>query len=485
MLETLRKHWLYVVAFLLGFFIRLVPELFSLSYPAGADIPFYIFELRLMESGFDLSMLYFGNPLPYLVLLALRGLSGVDWFVLFKIFLPVLNGVVVCSFLYFLRNGLALDWSKKDYVLCVLLLVFSASGVIMSNGIVKHQIAMVFFFFFMVAYKRQNVGRGILFAGLVGLSHLIVPVFLCLFLFVDGVFGFWKFRTLRWGSLWVVLLLVGVVFGVTFVLPSLQSVDPIGEVAGHLGAFFNDGGFGVRYNSVPIVERVFNHFVWYYSVWVGFVVAGLLKFRDRVVNGLLFSLVPLSVVALGTVWARFQWLLVYPFSVVVVGGTKSLRGLTLLFLGFVLVSGCLLSIDGDWSMARSSLPFDEIPVIKQSFDDFGSLVSDDSLLVSSSWSYAWVNLWCLDNGISPTVMDERRLSFGLNDVGLSVCRGGLKGHDFFDYRVSSVCFDVGSFDCVLVFDDGHFTDKGTFDGYWQFFHEESRVGNVIVYRYGV
>ena len=155
MIKALRRYWSYILVFVLGFVLRVVPELFSSVYPAGVDIPFYIYELRLMEGGFDWSMLYFGNPLPYFVMLALKGLSGLNWLFFSKVFSPLLNGVVACSFLYFVRNGLGLKWRDWEYVLVVLLFVFSSAEVAMSNGIVKHQFAIIFFWLF-PSHDQQN-----------------------------------------------------------------------------------------------------------------------------------------------------------------------------------------------------------------------------------------------------------------------------------------------------------------------------------------
>lgn len=480
----LKSYWLYVFVFVVASLLRFVPELFSSVYPAGVDVPFYIFELKLMERGLSWDHLYFGNPLPYLLLLTLRGVTGLDWFVFFKFFTPLLNGCVVVSFLYFLRNGLALDWSNKKYLVATLFMVFSSSGIIMSNGLVKQQLAMIFFFLFLVAYKRHSFKLELLFAVLVCLCHLVVPLVLFAFLVADFVYGMVRHEESRRDVTVVLFVLAFTIFVITFLLPSLEAVNFLEEVSIHVSSYFSGSSYGIRYTIIPIWDRVFGHFVWYYGLWIGFLILGYSQFwRNRLVNVLLLVLLPLGFIPVGTIWGRFHWLLAYPFAILLVGGTEKAKILRYTFLVFVLVNGCLLVSDLSWSMARSSVPFEEIPLLRGNYDLIVSNLTNNSLIIDSTVSFAWTNLWLCDDNKEVSILSARTVRFFLNDDCLWLSRDGLKGHAFYVFRVNRFSVSLDSYDRVFVINVDRFSVNNPFNDYWQYFKYYGEYNGEIVYEY--
>ena len=289
----LKNYWLYFFVFAVASLLRFVPELFSSIYPAGCDIPFYIFEVRLMEAGFSFDQLYFANPpLAHLVLLFVRGVSGLDWFVVFKFSVPLLNGFVAVSFLYFLRNGLDLNWRIHEYLVCVLLLVFSSAGIIMSNGLVKQMLALVFFFLFWVYFKRDNMNGQVVCVVLVALSHLMIIFLLCVLLLLSFVYDAIKNRTIKRSNLLLCSLSVVIVAVVCFLFPSLSSGNPLDEIFSQLGAYLNLTSYGFAFSDVPIIEKIFFHFEYYFGWWYGILIFAF-SFcykKHRWVNFMLLSL---------------------------------------------------------------------------------------------------------------------------------------------------------------------------------------------------
>lgn len=483
--DSFKKHWVYFLVFFAGFGLRFIPELFSMVYPAGCDIPFYIFEMKLIEDGFSFSHLYFGQPLMYGLLLTLRSLVGVDWFVFFKVFTPFLNGCVAVCFLYFLRNSFDFKWSNFEYVLCVLLMVFSSSGVIMSNGIIKQQLGLCFFFLFFVFYKRSNFRKELLFVLLIALTHQIISLMVVGLIFLDFVYEYWKQREVLWNNLLLIVCVCVCVFVFIFVLPPLGSEDYVCEFVNHFGSYLNQASYGIRYNNIPIAQRIYEHFIWYYGFWLAFVFIAFSQFRNRFISLWLLFLTPLSFIPLGTIWARFQWLLIYPFSILVVGGLKWCKHIRTLFLVFVIFNGLIIVVEPTWSMSRSSMPFDEVDDLKQCYNSVSALVDGNSLIITSSVSLSWVNLFLHNEGKSAHVISERTISLYDYEESLWMYRDGIKGHDFYIFRVTifNVCLD--DYDSVLVFDDGYFTHKNVFDGSWHFFQNFYKLNNITVYTYGV
>ena len=491
-----RVFLLYVLVFVLGVVLRFVPELFSSVYPAGCDIPFYVYELKIMEQGLSWDQLYFGNPLVYVVLLALHGVTQLDWFLLMKFFSPFLNGCVAASFLYFLRNGLDLDWKPHEYLLCVVLLLFSSSGIIMSNSLLKQQLALIFLFLFLVAYKRKDFRLELLFAVLVVCSHQLISVVLFGFVAVDLVV-----RLVRHDGLWIrgLGLLFAVflsIFVVTFLLPILGSVDPMRELMLHISAYFDNSSYGFRYVAEPIMDRIVYHFMWYYNVWMLFVGLAFVRFfKVRTVNLLLLVLLPFSFLPLGTSWARFQWLLAYPFAIIFVGGTKhvklprydfwkwSFRIFRCLFLVCIVTIGCTRLVDTSWSMPRSSVPFEDIPIIRGNYEFLSPYVTENSLIIEYDVSLSWDKNFYFDDGKDVTILSVRTVSFFVEDDALWLYRGGIKGHDFWIYRTPNMMLCLDDYDNVFVTNVDWFVDMYALKDYWQYFERFGSYDGPSVYRY--
>ena len=480
----LKAYWFYLFVFAVASLLRFVPELFSSVYPAGCDIPFYIYELKIMERGLSLDQLYFGNPFPYFVLLLVHAIVRVDWFLLFKFFTPLLNGFVAVAFLYFLRNGLDLGWKKHEYVLATVLLVFSASGMIMSNSIIKQQFAMIFLFLFFVAYRLKDVKQELLFAVLVVLCHQIISLLLFALLVVLCVYGWVRHEESRRDVLVLLSVVLVSVGYVTFVLPCLGSANFVEELTMHVSSYLNTNSYGFSSVVTPILDYVWRHFIFYFGLWIGFIIFGYSRFfRERLVNVLLLVILPLSFIPIGTFWTRFQWLLVYPFVIIFVGGTKRVKALRYVFVLFVIVNGCSLLVDMDWSIPRSSVPFDSIANIRGNYDLIANDITNNTLIIDSIVGLVWTKLYLLDSNKSAIVLSERTISFFVENDSLCLFRDGIKGHDFYDYRVNSfeVCLD--SFDNVFVVNVGSFVANNPFDGFWQYFIYYGEYNGEAVYAY--
>ena len=103
-----------LLAFVIGFVIRLVPELFSFPYPIGWDTIYYA---SRMNSGhvFAVGSDLVNSWLVYGILAATRNITKLDSFIILKIFASILFGGL-CSGVYFVAWK-RLKWSPTKSLL--------------------------------------------------------------------------------------------------------------------------------------------------------------------------------------------------------------------------------------------------------------------------------------------------------------------------------------------------------------------------------
>ena len=500
---------LYIFVFCVGAGLRTYPELLS-SYPAGCDVPFYVYELTLFETKLNWDVLYFGNPMIFIIFSFSKLVTGIDYLTLLKIGIPVLNGIVALSFLYFLRNGLKWQSNGKN-LFAILFLLFSRVGVILSNSAVRQQLAIVFFFFFLTFWLNKKFKKSLLFLILVLLSHQLISILVFGILLFDFLYEIFIHKTFNKKNLYMIVITVFIIFLITFLIPALPSNDVLNEVWTHIRVYVTSNEvYGFRLTTTPLIERMMTHFNWYFHrLFLFSVFYGLLLYpKNKVVNLMLFVLLPLSFFPV-VIFARWQWLLIYPFVILVTLGyfkIKDLlieevsltipnkRVLKILFSTFLCVILIFTILDGvdritdvNWSMTRSSVKFEDIEYVKEANAFIRSKLTGRSIVLVPVITLGWNNILFLENGIDPSeanivdVFAVRTVSFVINSSGYYMFRGGIKGHYMYIYHKGEVWFDLYLYDNVFVLKHSYLSTLGILDDYWQYYEKTAEFGTIEVY----
>jgi hypothetical protein len=322
------------VVFLVGFLVRLVPELLAGALPIGFDTIYYVVVMKNgvvwpnWGSVFTSSWLFYGLTVP------LYAFSSVDPFALLKMVAPALYGLNVAGVYWFARKFLG--WDVKMGLAAVGLFAFSFAALRISWDLLRNTLGMGLLLFCLPLVSRVGSRRG--FVGFAVLS--LLTVFAHEFAAVTWAFVFVGLLTWRWikgrfrGES-VRVLLAGLpalaVFAVGMVLrvfpiqfeSSVPNLMSTGEAnVGRTLFFVNYLVVNDSIYSYPsywsLLAEVVLLFAFLYLpilllVWKGY-------FRNDVLNlwlGLLlvgaFGCLAMPFFALD-LWSRWMFMLVYPFT---------------------------------------------------------------------------------------------------------------------------------------------------------------------------
>ena len=106
-LDNIGYTWGFVLAFLIGFIIRIIPELLSFPYPIGWDTIYYAYRINegiIFGYWNDI----FSTWLPYGIMIGLGNVTQLDPFLLLKIIGPLFFGGSAAG-IYFVA------WKKLDW----------------------------------------------------------------------------------------------------------------------------------------------------------------------------------------------------------------------------------------------------------------------------------------------------------------------------------------------------------------------------------
>jgi hypothetical protein len=338
------------LAFLVGFVIRLVPELLSFPYPVGWDTIYYASRIHsgvVFTVGSDLV----NSWLIYGILVSLGSLTRLDPFVILKIFAPLLYGGS-CAGMFFVAWK-KLDWSVTKSLLVSVFFGFQLAALAISWQFYRNVLG-VMVLLFALPLVRSDVGwKGVVALSVLALftvwSHELAMV--SLFFIVLGVIGLSVMRRekvpyrLLVAILPAMLLFMGNLFWVSpFAIPVNPNLVRLGDsVWAHpAGLFFLTDYLRI---STPI-ESYSSYFELFFDVGSLFILlyalilplVGVGYFKDKVLGSwtLLLSIggfsclvVPFAAIFL---WARWMLLLVYPLSFFAANGlwkvAKGLEGIS-------------------------------------------------------------------------------------------------------------------------------------------------------------
>jgi hypothetical protein len=351
----------FILAFTIGFVVRLIPELLSFPYPIGWDTIYYAYRISdgtLFGYWNDV----FSTWLPYGIMIFLGNITRLNPFMLLKIVAPLLYGGTSAGIFFVAWKKL--DWSVTKSLLASGFFAFQLAALAVSWQFYRNVFG-VMILLFALPFLRSDIGwkdaAGLSVLGLlVAWGHELATVSL---FFI--VFGLLTLSVLRKEKipyrLFIAIIPALIIFSGNFLWVSPYAA-PLernmiwlqDSVFAHPGGLF----FLTDYLrvSTPIESyasyfdlfyQVSSLFVLLYAVILPLVAVGY--FRDRVlgvwsslllVGSLGCLVVPFYALLL---WARWVLMLVFPFTFFAANGlwkvTKSLEGVPVSrFLGWFKVT---------------------------------------------------------------------------------------------------------------------------------------------------
>jgi len=334
---SLRKAFFF--AFVLGFMVRLVPEVLSFPYPIGFDTIFYA---ARMKSGVVLYhwSSFFSTWLVYAVLVPLYSLTQVDPFLLLKIVGPLLYGGSAAGIYYFAWKGL--NWSVKKSLFASVFFAFQLAALGISWHFYRNVFGLMLLLFVLPFFKKNESRREL--ALLAVLSPFVVfgheYASVAMFAVVLGLIAsrFLKKQKIPYGVLIAILpalmFFLGSIyfrmFPVSFRVETniIRVNDSFNPRPG--GLFFLVDYLSVATpvqnyaNYFELASHVVSLFALLYLVLLPLVLVGF--FRDKILGSWTILLligsfgcliVPFSAL---DYWHRWMLMLVYPFTFYAVNG---------------------------------------------------------------------------------------------------------------------------------------------------------------------
>jgi hypothetical protein len=330
------------LAFLVGFVIRLIPELLSYPYPIGFDTVYYAWRISSGVVWYNWSEV-FSTWLLYGILVPVYNLVHGDPFMVLKAAAPLLFGFNACGIYYFAKR--ALKWTSRKALLCSLVFSFQVAALAISWEFYRNLLGLGFLLFALPLLKDvDKSARAFLFfvflSVLVVFSHELVSVILFAAVFVVAASSFLK------GAKAAALKVIGavapalglflceiffIVFPVSYSIPSpnvIWAYQPVGHYTGILFFFTNYLRVSDTVQSYSSYWALFSNvaslFVLLFILVLPLVLVGF--FRDGVLDGWAGLLLVGGLGALVIpwfaldLWSRWMMMLVYPFTFYAVNG---------------------------------------------------------------------------------------------------------------------------------------------------------------------
>lgn len=336
----------FVFAFLLGFAVRLIPEILSFPKPIGFDTIYYAWRIKQGVVWFHWSEV-FSSWLLYGFLIPIYDFFRADPFMMLKASAPILFGFNTSGIYYFARK--ALNWSPRKGLFAALFFSFQVAALSISWEFYRNLLGLGLLLFALPFVKAgpNNIRE---FAVLTVLSLLVAFAheFAMIILLVAAFWMvFFKFvREDKIGALKLIGTMtpaiaislgriLSIIFPFSYAVPGpnvLNAFTPTGHYSGLLQLFTNYLGVFDTVQAYSSYFVLLSHVVSLFALLFGLVLPCVLVgfFRDKVLDvwtGLLlvggFGLVVVPWFALD-MWSRWMLMLVYPFTFFAVNGVAKI-----------------------------------------------------------------------------------------------------------------------------------------------------------------
>jgi hypothetical protein len=328
--------------FILGFVVRLIPEILAYPYPISWDMINYAYVMKTGIVWDHWTSFFTSSWLLYAFIVPIHNQFGVDPFLLLKITGPILFGFNTSGVYWFAKS--LLNWGTKKSFLAASFFSLQLASLRISSDLLRNTLGLGLLLFTLPLTKRLNSWRGYAAFSLLSLltvfAHEYTAVTLLvitLVLVFSGLLSREEKRIRFAKKLIVAILPASIVFladiylrifPVSYVHPPtvgpnlVWANDTTSQTYGALFFFVNYLGMNTGSDFYPnylfLVVSVLALFAllylpYFYMVWKGF-------FRNEILDvwtGLLF------VGALGCLvtpffaldlWYRWMFMLVYPFT---------------------------------------------------------------------------------------------------------------------------------------------------------------------------
>ena len=309
--------------FLLGLFLRAIPELIVKKYPVGYDTTaHYVFNI-INFGGVGLVEMLRQAPLFYLIAYISTQVLKIDVLTLLKISGPIMYGLLCCSFYYFLKYGL--EWEVGTATVGSLVFTLQLVSLRLSWDMFRLELGLTLMFTTIILMSRTFRGRGFMVAVssiLTVLAHQMASLtlfFTILWILVKSrdsgrrllSYITWFFPS---GVLFALILYI------TFFVP--PPPDPkivdIGPSRPFLSYFEIDPRF-MEGSYVTVVRNVSMLMLFCYGLILPFIIRGFR--RERLLDPMLamfsigsFSPLVLPFISFPAVYWRWILILIIPYS---------------------------------------------------------------------------------------------------------------------------------------------------------------------------
>ena len=333
------------LSFLLGFVMRLIPEVLSYPYPIGFDTLYYAARMKEGVVWYHWSQV-FSTWLIYAILISAYNVVQ-DAFLLLKLVTPTLYGLNSYGVYYF--SSKALGWGTRKSLIASLFFAFSMASLGLSWQFHRNMLGLAILLFTLPWIKNMETKKGfawfVLLSALVVFGHELASVTLFAVVLAVVASDFLRgerrrlVKPLAATSLASALFLASIYFRL---FPAYFHVKPNVVNAGDTvrpgpgGVFFFVDYLHVvlpfmHYPTyLNLAAHVLSLFSLLYLVWLPLVFVGF--FRDKLLDGWAGLLLVGSFNALITpffaldLWFRWMLMLVYPFTFYAVNGIERVWG---------------------------------------------------------------------------------------------------------------------------------------------------------------
>jgi len=158
------------LCFILGFIVRLIPEILAFPYPISWDMVHYAYFMRVGIVWPHWGSFFTSTWLLYAFLFPIHNQFGIDSFLLLKITGPVLFGFNVCGVYWFARS--VLNWKGKRSLLVAGFFAVQLASLRISWEFLRNTLGLGLLLFTLPLIKKLDSKRG--FAAFILLSLLTV-----------------------------------------------------------------------------------------------------------------------------------------------------------------------------------------------------------------------------------------------------------------------------------------------------------------------
>lgn len=169
-----------LIAFVLGFVVRVIPEILSHPYPIGFDTVYYAWRIKEGVIWAHWSNV-FSSWLLYALLTPLYAALRIEPFLVLKLAMPLLFGLNACGVYYLAVNGL--NWSARKGLFAAGLFSFQLAALRISSDLYRNMLGLGVLLFAVPWILREKAdSRSLVVLGILSLlavfSHEYVSVLL-------------------------------------------------------------------------------------------------------------------------------------------------------------------------------------------------------------------------------------------------------------------------------------------------------------------